>query len=185
MACTHLRLGDLRCSRHGLAPHQKAGYFNDNSRLSPGLGRRNSHQSGLTMAAPCIWRPISARPRPVRLEAYTETFFLASRRAAAAAVATHIHCIRSFSSSSPPTASPHEPLRILFCGSDDFSCASLQALYNEMQRQKKQASATADAPGHIASLDVVVRPAKRTGRGRTTIIESMFYSTGVFPILFH
>ncbi|CAK7204482.1 Methionyl-tRNA formyltransferase [Sporothrix eucalyptigena] len=40
-----------------------------------------------------------------------------------------------------------------------------------MQRQREQ-TATSDAPGHIASLDVVVRPAKRTGRGLSTIIES-------------
>ncbi|KAI2624947.1 Formyltransferase [Hypoxylon sp. NC1633] len=48
-----------------------------------------------------------------------------------------------------------EPLRILFCGSDEFSCASLQALYDEHRRD----------PGLIESIDVVVRPGKRTGRG--------------------
>ncbi|CAK7275567.1 Methionyl-tRNA formyltransferase [Sporothrix epigloea] len=40
-----------------------------------------------------------------------------------------------------------------------------------MQSQKNRPT-VADAPGRIESLDVVVRPAKRTGRGRTTITES-------------
>ena len=48
-----------------------------------------------------------------------------------------------------------EPLRILFCGSEAFSVASLRALYEEHRRQ----------PGLIASIDVVCRPAKRVGRG--------------------
>lgn len=48
-----------------------------------------------------------------------------------------------------------EDLRILFCGSDDFSIASLNALYNEHLENKAQ----------IASIDVVCRPPKRTGRG--------------------
>lgn len=48
-----------------------------------------------------------------------------------------------------------EPLRILFCGSDEFSCAHLQALHEEHLRN----------PGLIESIDVVVRPGKRTGRG--------------------
>ena len=52
-----------------------------------------------------------------------------------------------------------EPLRILFCGSDDFSCASLEALHREH----------VDSPGLIQSIDVVVRPGKRTGRGLKVI----------------
>ncbi|KAI1416339.1 Formyltransferase [Hypoxylon sp. FL1857] len=48
-----------------------------------------------------------------------------------------------------------EPLRILFCGSDEFSCASLEALHQEHVRNPKL----------IQSIDVVVRPGKRTGRG--------------------
>ncbi|KAF2833393.1 Formyltransferase [Ophiobolus disseminans] len=48
-----------------------------------------------------------------------------------------------------------EPLRILFCGSDNFSSASLRAL-TEAQR---------NIPDLIESIDVVHRPAKRTGRG--------------------
>ncbi|KAK9791271.1 putative methionyl-tRNA formyltransferase [Seiridium cardinale] len=48
-----------------------------------------------------------------------------------------------------------EPLRILFCGSDDFSCANLRALYDEQAKNS----------GLIGSIDVVVRPGKRVGRG--------------------
>ena len=48
-----------------------------------------------------------------------------------------------------------EPLRILFCGSDDFSIASLRALYRDHERDKAL----------IESIDVVCRPAKPVGRG--------------------
>ncbi|KAL4944235.1 hypothetical protein BDV06DRAFT_112925 [Aspergillus oleicola] len=55
----------------------------------------------------------------------------------------------------------HDPLRILFCGSDDFSIASLQALHTEHVKQ----------PDRIASIDVVCRPGKRVGRGLKQIRE--------------
>lgn len=48
-----------------------------------------------------------------------------------------------------------EPLRILFCGSDHFSCASLSALH-ELHRSE---------PRLVDSIDVLVRPAKPSGRG--------------------
>ena len=48
-----------------------------------------------------------------------------------------------------------EPLRILFCGSDGFSIASLRALHKEHERDKAL----------IESIDVVCRPAKPVGRG--------------------
>lgn len=54
-----------------------------------------------------------------------------------------------------------DPLRILFCGSDEFSCAALKALDAEKKRD----------PGLIESLDVVVRPGKLTGRGMKQIRE--------------
>ncbi|KAK2025291.1 formyl transferase [Colletotrichum zoysiae] len=54
-----------------------------------------------------------------------------------------------------------DPLRILFCGSDDFSCAALDAL-NAVKEQN---------PGLIESLDVVVRPGKLSGRGMKKIRE--------------
>ena len=59
------------------------------------------------------------------------------------------------------TKSNLEPLRILFCGSDDFSIASLQKLYKEHQQDKDL----------IASIDVVCRPGKPVGRGRKIIRE--------------
>ena len=55
------------------------------------------------------------------------------------------------------------PLRILFCGSDAFSIASLTAL-NEAKNS---------VPGLIESIDVVHRPAKRTGRGLKVLTEGM------------
>ncbi|KAJ4357630.1 Methionyl-tRNA formyltransferase [Didymosphaeria variabile] len=63
---------------------------------------------------------------------------------------------RRFGSSSAATV---PPLRILFCGSDDFSIASLRAL---SQAQK-------EVPKLIESIDVVHRPGKRTGRGLKTL----------------
>ncbi|KAG5297489.1 mitochondrial formyl-methionyl-tRNA transformylase [Histoplasma ohiense] len=54
-----------------------------------------------------------------------------------------------------------DPLRILFCGSDSFSIASLKALCRER----------ANSPETIASIDVVCRPGKRVGRGLKTIRE--------------
>ncbi|KAK8069510.1 Formyltransferase [Apiospora phragmitis] len=48
-----------------------------------------------------------------------------------------------------------DALRILFCGSDEFSSASLRALHEEKERN----------PALIESIDVVVRPGKRVGRG--------------------
>ncbi|EEH43410.1 methionyl-tRNA formyltransferase [Paracoccidioides brasiliensis Pb18] len=48
-----------------------------------------------------------------------------------------------------------DPLRILFCGSDSFSIASLNTLYKEHVNN----------PETIASIDVVCRPGKRVGRG--------------------
>ena len=59
------------------------------------------------------------------------------------------------------TKSDLEPLRILFCGSDFFSIASLRKLYEEHQQDKEL----------IASIDVVCRPAKPVGRGRKTVRE--------------
>ncbi|KAI1187384.1 formyl transferase [Nemania serpens] len=52
-----------------------------------------------------------------------------------------------------------DPLHILFCGSDDFSCASLKALHDEHVGN----------PDLVRSIDVVVRPGKPTGRGYKVI----------------
>ncbi|KAI1308628.1 formyl transferase [Xylaria venustula] len=66
-----------------------------------------------------------------------------------------------------------DPLHILFCGSDEFSCASLEALHAEHVRN----------PDLIRSIDVVVRPGKRTGRGykivRDPPVRSLANSLGL------
>ncbi|KAF2262297.1 Formyltransferase [Lojkania enalia] len=54
-----------------------------------------------------------------------------------------------------------EPLKILFCGSDEFSIASLRALNNAKHQDPKL----------IQSIDVVHRPGKPTGRGLKVIRE--------------
>ncbi|KAL2192026.1 hypothetical protein L209DRAFT_92501 [Thermothelomyces heterothallicus CBS 203.75] len=54
-----------------------------------------------------------------------------------------------------------DPLRVLFCGSDEFSCASLQALHDEHKINSTL----------IRSIDVVVRPGKPTGRGYKVMRE--------------
>lgn len=59
-----------------------------------------------------------------------------------------------------------EPLRILFCGSDEFSCASLRALH------KLQA----DKPKLIKSIDVLVRPGKPAGRGLKRIATGPLFN---------
>lgn len=58
-----------------------------------------------------------------------------------------------------------EPLRILFCGSDNFSIASLRALYALMQSD----------PSLIESIDVLVRPGKPAGRGMKLIRNVPLY----------
>lgn len=54
-----------------------------------------------------------------------------------------------------------DPLRILFCGSDEFSCVSLSALHREHVRNR----------GLVEALDVMVLPAKPTGRGLRRLRE--------------
>jgi hypothetical protein len=56
---------------------------------------------------------------------------------------------------------PFQPLRILFCGSDDFSVVSLRQLCEEKLQN----------PQLIESIDVMVRPGKPTGRGLKKIRE--------------
>ena len=54
-----------------------------------------------------------------------------------------------------------EPLNILFCGSDEFSIASLRALHKEAKEDAES----------ITNIDVVCRPDKRVGRGLQVIRE--------------
>lgn len=56
-------------------------------------------------------------------------------------------------STTPPKKS--DPLRILFCGSDTFSCAALSALHSLHKAN----------PQLIETIDVLVRPGKPAGRG--------------------
>ncbi|OTA03652.1 hypothetical protein A9Z42_0040830 [Trichoderma parareesei] len=64
-------------------------------------------------------------------------------------------------SSSEITRKASDPLRILFCGSDAFSCESLRALHREHETNR----------GLVESLDVMVLPPRRTGRGFKEIKE--------------
>ena len=61
----------------------------------------------------------------------------------------------------PSSSKDSSPLHILFCGSEEFSIASLRAIYEEHKKE----------PGLVASIDVVCRPGKRTGRDLKTIRE--------------
>ena len=56
-----------------------------------------------------------------------------------------------------------DPLRILFCGSDEFSIASLNALHAYHLKH----------PERVSSIDVVCRPGKRVGRGLKEIREGI------------
>lgn len=66
---------------------------------------------------------------------------------------------RSFSTHAK-CSTTHDPLRILFCGADDFSIYSLRAL-NDL---KKRGTA-------VRSIDVVCKKDKRVGRGLKRIQE--------------
>ena len=66
---------------------------------------------------------------------------------------------RSSTTTTPRKTS--EPLKILFCGSDEFSATSLSALNQERARN----------PSLIHSIDVLVRPPKPTGRGYKVLRE--------------
>ncbi|KAH7358914.1 methionyl-tRNA transformylase [Plectosphaerella cucumerina] len=72
-----------------------------------------------------------------------------------------------FSTTAHRAQKTSDPLRILFCGSDEFSIAALRALHEEHKAND----------GLIQSLDVVVRPGKPTGRGMKTIREVPIKST--------
>jgi hypothetical protein len=68
-------------------------------------------------------------------------------------------------------------LRILFCGSDEFSSASLRALH-DLQHRK---------PGLVKSIDVMIRPGKPSGRSLKTIRDgkrmlAMFVKMGLTDI---
>ncbi|KAL8911114.1 MAG: hypothetical protein Q9171_003652 [Xanthocarpia ochracea] len=59
------------------------------------------------------------------------------------------------------TTKSYDPLRVLFCGSDEFSIASLQALDHERRA----------GSGYVASIDVVCRPEKPVRRHLRAVRE--------------
>ncbi|GAT31429.1 hypothetical protein UVI_02049920 [Ustilaginoidea virens] len=67
----------------------------------------------------------------------------------------------SSSSSSAAAPKASDPLRILFCGSDAFSCESLRALHREHVRNRAL----------VEALHVMVLPGRRTGRGLKRLRE--------------
>lgn len=92
--------------------------------------------------------------------------WLALRPAAFARVPATTTCrpgVRLYSGATTGAGRVSDPLRILFCGSDDFSCAALTALTVEKKRN----------PALIESLEVVVRPSKLSGRGMKNVREGM------------
>ena len=64
-----------------------------------------------------------------------------------------------------------DPLRILFCGADEFSIASLEALDHEKKVN----------PELIESLDVVCKVGKKHGRGLKNVREGMQIHTIPIP----
>lgn len=92
--------------------------------------------------------PLSPRVRTFR--AMRSIFHFHARRPLTALVSSPIAHSRRYISQKLS-----DPLRILFCGSDDFSIPSLRALYDEHTKNRD----------FIASIDVVCRPPKRVGRG--------------------
>lgn len=86
----------------------------------------------------------------------------------------HIHIRPRWSSTAATaTAKQHEPLRILFCGADDFSIYSLRALHELKERR----------PDKIESIDVVCRPDKRVGRGLKKVQEGVWDFHFLFSIV--
>ncbi|KAF2184284.1 methionyl-tRNA formyltransferase [Zopfia rhizophila CBS 207.26] len=72
-----------------------------------------------------------------------------------------IRCFSSINFCRYNSTKAADPLRILFCGSDEFSIASLRALNKAHQTY----------PELITSINVVHRPGKKTGRGLKVIRE--------------
>ncbi|KAG9966120.1 Formyltransferase, partial [Aureobasidium melanogenum] len=89
-----------------------------------------------------VLRAVSLASLPARSRIFTNQSCRSSRR---------------YLSSSPQ----HDPLRVLFCGADEFSIYSLKAL-NKIKKEN---------PDKVASIDVVCRKDKRVGRGLKQIRE--------------
>jgi methionyl-tRNA formyltransferase len=63
---------------------------------------------------------------------------------------------------------PCDPLRILFCGADEFSAKSLEVLRHNQHFQEDSI---------IQSIEVVCRQGKRAGRGLKTVRNGTVYSS--------
>lgn len=87
--------------------------------------------------------------QPVRLSGHLKKTLLAPFRS------ERCHQTKRWSSTT------HDPLRVLFCGADQFSIYSLKAL-NDVRLKH---------PEKVASIDVVCKPDKRVGRGLKKIQE--------------
>ena len=75
-----------------------------------------------------------------------------------------------------PVRSVHnQPLRILFCGADELSITSLEALCRESR----------ESPSNVASIEVVCRPGKSTGRGLKQIRHRALSQLRMLPLLTH
>ncbi|KAG0645833.1 Methionyl-tRNA [Hyphodiscus hymeniophilus] len=94
---------------------------------------------------------------------YWRTLKILAKRPATSQLESWV-CQKSYSSQNTharTVGKSSKPLRILFCGSDEFSSASLRAVYDEQRRD----------PNLIASIDVMCRPGKPSGRSLKTIRE--------------
>ncbi|KAI1487873.1 Formyltransferase [Biscogniauxia mediterranea] len=118
---------------------------------SPSHGRRAFRRTRDLQAVPATTSPLSCSSPYLRGFSTTTT-----------TVARALH------QEDPPAGAPggesegvkkkkkkSEPLNILFCGSDGFSCALLETLHAEHLHNREL----------IRSIEVVVRPGKRIGRG--------------------
>lgn len=129
---------------------------------------------------PSIPRLVPQRPRSkaaLRLIHASPSFATQTRRTSSSASSTTATEATTTTTQPEPTETPSpfgpwrklpptEPLRILFCGSDEFSCASLQALH-KLQAAK---------PKLIKSIDVLVRPGKPAGRGLKRIATGPLFN---------
>lgn len=68
------------------------------------------------------------------------------------------------------STAPHDPLRVLFCGADQFSIFSLKAL-NDVRLKY---------PDKVASIDVVCKKDKRVGRGLKNWQEGSMHLSSLF-----
>lgn len=101
----------------------------------------------------------SRRAVPSALGVCRQSVKACARHAASASI-THS---RSFTCSRALSKAQSDALRILFCGSDAFSCESLKALHAEHRRNKAL----------VEQLEVMVLPGKRMGRGYKEIAQGV------------